>query len=62
MTQQTDKFNKELISKVIRIQVELDEIKSQIGLINNQNLKEEMKLWEETGAEDSEEFFERNNL
>jgi len=61
MVQETNNINKELIAKIVRLQLELDEIKSQMG-ISQLSLKEEMKAWEESSTEDSADFFEKYNL
>ena len=51
---------KEILTRLARLQADVEYIKSNMKL--EDELKEEMKAWEETGAEDCANFLEKHNL
>lgn len=59
--EQEAKLNaKEILTKLAKLQADVDNIKSQMKL--EEDLKTEMKQWEGTSAEDSSNFLEKYNL
>ena len=62
MEQETKFNNKEILVKLAKLQADVDYIKKNIRLDKDNELKEEIKMWEEASAEDSADFFEKHNL
>ena len=61
--EQEIKFNsREILTKLAKLQADVDYIKKNISPDKDNELKEEMKMWEEASAEDTADFFEKNNL
>ncbi|MBS3077510.1 hypothetical protein J4233_04530 [Candidatus Pacearchaeota archaeon] len=60
MAQEMNLDVKEILTRLARLQADVEYIKSNMKL--EDELKEEMKAWEETGAEDCANFLEKHNL
>ncbi len=53
-----EKINEEIIA----LKQDMIKMKAILEKEQDKNLKQEMKMWEEAGAEDGADFFEKHNL
>ena len=59
---ETVKIPKEILTKLARLEADVEDIKLHIKLERDKELETEMKDWEETSAGDASDFFEKHNL
>ena len=56
------KISKEILTKLTKLQTDIEYIKSRMELGKSEELEMEIKKWENASAEDSSDFFNRRNL
>jgi len=61
MTQETKLNINEILTKLAKLQTDVDYLKSRMEP-EDKKLEAEMKSWEEASVEDASDFFEKHNL
>lgn len=62
MSQEVKLNMNEIIVRLAKLESDLGYIKEKIEFLENNSLKSEIGIWEETSIEDSVDFFEKHNL
>ena len=52
----------EIIERLVRLQSDVNVIKERLESVEDNALKSELKMWEETSVEDNAMFFEKHKL